>query len=68
MYDWVSDVADGLEQVDIADLHEADEQSFRQLEAILVETERRLPDISDKLTLRYFAHSISQTSMQKAQR
>ena len=66
MFEWVSDVADGLEQIDIHGLLDNGEQALQIMQQSLEATESRLPAISDRLTLRYFAHSVSQTSMQQA--
>jgi uncharacterized circularly permuted ATP-grasp superfamily protein/uncharacterized alpha-E superfamily protein len=67
MYEWVADVADGLQQIDIPRLHDNDQETLTVMQEALEETESRLPAISDRLTLRYFAHSVSQTSMQQGQ-
>ena len=66
MFEWVTDVSDGLEQIDIHELLDNGEQAMQIMQQALEATESRLPAISDRLTLRYFAHAVSQTSMQQA--
>ena len=67
MYEWVADVADGLQRIDISPLHDNDQETLTVMQDALEDTESRLPAISDRLTLRYFAHAVSQTSMQQGQ-